>query len=262
MHSNMIKYIIIIMYGSYLMENDNENDNKKMPRYTCAAVFMLIVSIIFFVVGITLVSIASYTIGVTKFGGYQIMQGFSLSTIYAMLITGIVFLFSTILAIYASCNPIKIFAKIVLLIIGLFTGLLAVVQCVFIFVGLIWLDVINVNITEIVGSESIFNFNNTVKEIEADCCTNTSIVLHDMCDHIISNNTLAYYCANYDEFYTAVASFVGDFLRLACIVLGITALFESIMSVTSCRLMCLNERVMAYYRPKSSYDNNIAYENP
>jgi hypothetical protein len=240
---------------------DNENGTK-MPRYTCAAVFMLIISVVFFVVGITLVSLASYTVGVTKFGGYQIIQGYSLSTIYAMLVTGIVFLFSTILAMYASCNPVKIFSKIILLLIALFTGLLAVVQCAFILVGLVWLDVINVNITEIVGSESILNFNNTVKEIEVDCCTNTSIVLHDMCDHIISNNTLAYYCANYDEFYTAVVLFAGKFLKLVCIVLGVTALFESIMSITSYRLMCLNKRVMAYYRPRSSYDNSTVQEDP
>lgn len=246
------------MYMPNLIEN--KDNTHKMSRYTCAAVLMLVVSAVFFAAGITVVSVASYTLGVSEFGGNQILQGSSLKAVYALLATGIIFIVTTLLTIYASCNPEKVFSKTVLALTAILTTILAITQLLFVVVGLDWIGVVNVNITDADGNNLLTKtFNTTVEQIEILCCTNTSNILDDVCN--IDSKKLIQDCGNYEKFYNDVVSIMYPILKGTCIALGVTAFIELLVSITSCKLLCISKRVVAYYKPNPEHSSEIDHDS-
>jgi hypothetical protein len=217
---------------------------------------MLIISAVFFAAGITVISVASYTLGVSEFGGNQILQGYSLNAVYALLVTGVIFVVTTLLTIYASCNPEKVFSKTVLSITAVLTAVLATIQLLFTIIGLDWLGIVNINITDTNGDNLLAKtFNDTVKNIETLCCTNTSGIVDDMCN--IDSGELIHDCGNYEKFYADVVSIIYPVMNGICITLGVTAFIELVVSSVSCRLLCITKRVAVYYKPSVKYTARI-----
>jgi len=239
---------------------ENKDNTRNMSRHTCAAVLMLVISAVFFAAGITVISVASYTLGVSEFGGNQILQGSSLKAVYVLLATGIIFVVTTLLTIYASCNPEKVFSKTVLVLTTILTTTLAITQLLSVIIGLDWIGVVDINITDTDGNNILTKtFNTTVEQIEILCCTNTSGIIDDVCN--IDSKKLIHDCGNYGKFYDDVVSIMYPILKGICIALGVTAFIELLVSIASCRLLCIAKKVVAYYKPNSAYNNEIDHDN-
>jgi hypothetical protein len=214
---------------------------------------MSVVAIVFIILGIAMTALASYTLVVLTFGGTNVLSGYSLATVYTLLVVGLVLLVVSIIVWISSCKPTAVCSKIILVIFSIVMIVAFVVQVLLLIFGCVWLGYININITEVTGGESPAQiFNETVQELQDLCCTNSSVAAQEVCEHIIDNaDQQQQDCNNFGLFYQLVVEFLTPILKWVAVFLGVVAFLNLVAFVCSCRLICSRKR-SAYYKPATA----------
>jgi hypothetical protein len=226
------------------------------PRHDCAKCFMATLSLIFIILGIATTALASYTLVVLTFGGQNLLSGYSLGTVYTLLVVGLALIVISIIVWVSSCKPTAVCSKIILIIFAIVMIVVFIVQVCVLVLGLMWVGIINVNITSITGGVSVDDmFNDTVHELQELCCTNTSLA--DVCDHIINDpQQEAADCADFGLFYTLVVGFLTPLLKWVAAFLGVVAFLNLVAFFCSCCLLCARKTAVykknAYFNPQTT----------
>jgi hypothetical protein len=221
-------------------------------NHGCAKCFMSLVSFVFIILGLAMTALGSYTLIVLHYGGKNILSGYSLATVYALMVVGIVLVIISVIVWVSSCKPTAVCSKIILILFSIVMIVVFLVQMLLLVLGCVWLGYINLNVTAVTGESTDRLFNDSVEELQNLCCTDFN---QSICDHIIVDDNLAADCSNFNLFYQAVVAFLMPMLKWVAVFLGVVGFLNLVAFFCSCCLLCSRKR-SAYYKPATTgYQN-------
>jgi len=200
------------------------------PKRGCAKCLLGTMSLVFIIVGLAMVGVSSWALIATQFGASTLLTGWSLASVWSIMIVGAVLFVLSIIVWVSACKPTAVCSKIVLVIFSIFMGLIFILNMLLLVVGIMWVN------GGMIASEA---FNDTVSEVEAACCGHTIndtdvYNVTDICDHIFTNSD----CASSDNFYTAIVTAVSHVLKWLAGFLGVDAFLNLVALVCACVLIC------------------------
>jgi hypothetical protein len=219
-------------------------------NHGCAKCFMSLVSFVFIILGLAMTALASYTLIVLHYGGKNILSGYSLATVYSLMVVGIVLVIISVIVWVSSCKPTAVCSKIILILFSIVMIVVFLVQMLLLVLGCVWLGYINLNVTAVTGETTDQLFNDTVKELKDLCCTDSN---QTICESIIVD--VGEDCSNFNLFYQAVVAFLMPMLQWVAVFLGVVGFLNLVAFFCSCCLLCSRKR-SAYYKPATTgYQN-------
>lgn len=226
-------------------------------NHGCAKCFMSLVSAVFIILGLAMTVLASYTLIVLHYGGNNVLSGFSLATVYTLMVVGIVLVVISVIVCVSSCKPTAVCSKVILILFSIVMLVVFLVQMLLLVLGCVWLGYVDINVTAITGESVDTAFNDTVKGVRTLCCFNNNTEGFDqICDHIfVDNTTLSADCGSYNLFYRAVVEFLTPLLKWVAVFLGVVGFFNLVAFFCSCCLLCSRKR-SAYYKPATTVYQN------
>ena len=228
---------------------NNNLIEKQYPNKKCAKCIMSIMSFVYTLLGASLASLAIYTLVALRYGGENILSGYSLGTIYTSLIVGLSLFVGSIMLWCSVCRPMSVFPKIVLTIFSVVLLATMLLQIGGIVLSEVWMG--NINVTQGEMTEINKLFNDTVGELDHMCCSqNVNNSLTDLCQHIIKEEgNFVQVCSNYQMFYDGVVTFIAPYLKWIVVVLGVLSEFNLVAFVSSCCLIFTHKSKSARYKP-------------
>jgi hypothetical protein len=256
MSSEPIKYPEQPQYRATVTQNEALIASEEEPKqHQCAKCLMGALSLIFVLLGLTMTSLAAYTIIVLNYGGENLLSSWSAATVYALLVVGLALLAISVIVWVSSCHPTAVCSKIVLVIFSIVMLAVFLLQVCLLIMGCIWLGVIDVNVT--VGNVTVAGgsidrlFNESVQEVQTLCCTPSNTSFADICSHIITADDKAADCGNFAAFYALVVGFLSPLIKAVAIFLGVVAFCNLVAFFCSCCLVSARKRA-AYWKPKTT----------
>lgn len=248
-----VKYPSQPTYTATVANEETLLTGSRQDNSNCGAkCFMTVVSLVFLLLGLAMSTLAVYTLVVLTYGGQNVLTGYSMATVYALLVVGLVLLVLSLAVLISSCKPNNCCSKFILTLFSIVMVLVFIVQVALIILGCMWLYGVQDNT---VNADALFN--ESVQELYNVCCVASSNETGtDVCDHVLGNH-MAADCASETSFYEAVVSFVTPMLKWVFGFLGVVAVLNIIAFACSCCLICSRKRSRAIYKPAVTYQNGV-----
>jgi hypothetical protein len=250
--SSTVKYPQEPQYEATVTVTNNEGLlEDKTPQHGCAKCFMGVLSLIFIVLGVGMISLACYALLGFDFGDKSLL-GESEDAAIALLVVGSILLVVSVIVWVASCKPTAACSKIILVLFGIVMMSTFIVELAFIIVTAAFGHLINIpeNVINTTGG-----FADVVTQIDDVCCNNVTADANDVCKQVFGDD-LQSDCADPLTFYNTILKAITPVISWIIGISAVVAFFNLFAFVCSCCLLCSKKR-SAYYKPAVTYQSGV-----